>query len=162
MARYTVQMTFEALALREPIDKSIRLHGWAAALQLLGDDGMLAVSASKVVADSPSDAASLVTAAVMREWSKNQGPLKMLTWTAHRDRALVGGRSRAQGFGRGWDWDLFTWHPDDGDDGDDPGGSAGVREPRRPKPGPPSLHLAVDPPAEEAQLALEEPGQDVV
>jgi hypothetical protein len=157
MARYTVQMTFEALALHEPVDKTLRLHGWAAALQMLGDDGMLAVSASKVVADSPSDAASLVTAAVMREWSKNQGPLKMLTWTAHRDRALVGGASRAREFGRGWDWDLFRWHPDD-DEGD-PGGSAGVREPRRPKPGPPSLHLALDEPSD---TAVEEPGQDAV
>ena len=149
MARYTVQMTFEALALREPIDKTLRLHGWAAALQMLGDDGMLAVSASKVVADSPSDAADSVTAAVLGEWSKNQGPLKLLSWTAHRDRALVGGRSKARGSGRGWDWDLFTFRQDDGDDGD-PGGSAGVREPRRPKPGPPSLHLAIEEPGQDA------------
>jgi hypothetical protein len=140
MAKYTVQMTFEAPGLRGHVNKTFRLPGSEASMHLLGGDGMLAVSAAKVTAESPVDAAMAVMTAISSEWSKSQGPLKMLSWTANRDRVLVGGRSRAGGAGRGWDWDHFTHRPWD-DDGDDPGGSAGVREPRRPKSGPPSLHL---------------------
>jgi hypothetical protein len=73
-------------------------------------------------------------------WRKAQGALKIVSWTAHRERVLFGARRRSGlGGGHGWpgDSDGFT----DGGlgGGGDEGGSAGVREPRRPKSGPPSM-----------------------
>jgi hypothetical protein len=135
MARYTVHMTFEAPVLTAPLKITHRLPGRAASMQMLGADGLLAVSASRVSAESPADAAMIVVNAVRDRWHKGRGGLKMRTWTAHRERVLLGGR-RGGSSGRGGAW--F----DDG--GFDEGGSAGVREPRRPLPGPGSLHAEAD------------------
>jgi hypothetical protein len=131
MARFMVQMTFETPGLREPLRVTRRLPGHTSSMQCLGGDGMLAVSAANVQAESPADAAMIVVRAVNRQWMKSRGPLKMVSWRAHRKRVLLGGRGRNSS---GWPWS------DDGDEG----GSAGVREPRRPLPGPGSLHAAAD------------------
>jgi len=103
-------------------------------MRLLGAHGLLAVSASRVSAESPAEAAMAVVSAVHDRWHKRQGALVMRSWTAHRDRVLVGGR-------REFEAGTWDWNDDHGDDGD---GSAGVREPRRPLPGPGSLHAARD------------------
>ena len=133
MARYIVQMTFEAPDQRAGMRSTKRLSGRIGSLQLLGSDGFLAVSASRVSAESPTDAAMIVVKAVHDGWSKSRGPLNMRSWTAHRERALFGSRRGSGSWSGTWDWD-------DGDEG----GSAGVREPRRPLPGPGSLHAARD------------------
>jgi hypothetical protein len=131
MARYTVQMTFQAPGQRSGLRSTKRLPGRIGSMQLLSGDGLLAVSASRVSAESPADAAMVVVKAVQDSWPKRRGPLTMRSWTANRERALFGSR----GGGSGW---TGTW--DEGDEG----GSAGVREPRRPLPGPGSLHAARD------------------
>jgi hypothetical protein len=77
----------------------------------------------------------IVVRAVSERWPKGRGSLTMRSWTAHRERVLLGRR-----------FNSSSWNgsrPFDGDDGDE-GGSAGVREPRRPLPGPGSLHAAAD------------------
>ena len=135
MAKYTVQMTFATPGRREPLKVTRRLPGRAASMQLLGADGLLAVSASRVTAESAADAAMVVVRAVNAFWPKNRGPLTMRSWTAHRERVLLGGRGNRSGWSGGWPFD---------DGGGDEGGSAGVREPRRPLPGPGSLHAARD------------------
>jgi hypothetical protein len=135
MGRYLVQMTFETPGQREPLKLTCRLPGRAASMRLIGCDGLLAVSAARVSADSPADAAMLVVQAVNRQWPKSRGPLKMRSWTANRERVLLGSR-------RGSAWNASWPYNDSGDDGE--GGSAGVREPRRPLPGPGSLHAALD------------------
>jgi hypothetical protein len=140
MPRYTVQITFEAPGLVGPVLRAVhRLPGRGASMRLLGSDGTLAVSAI-AHGESPADAAMVVARELGRRWSKSKGPLRLLSWRAHRERALVGlGRgSVTRGtnlpWGEGWD-----------DGGDDEGGGlAGVREPRRPSPGPGSLHAARD------------------
>jgi hypothetical protein len=134
MARYMVQMTFETPNQHKPVRVTRRLPGHTSSMQCLGGDGMLAVSAANVLAESPADAAMIVMQAVNRQWTKSRGPLKMVSWRAHRKRVLLGGRGR-NGPASGW-WDQG--------DGGDEGGSAGVREPRRPLPGPGSLHAAAD------------------
>jgi hypothetical protein len=134
MARYVVQMTFEAPDQRSRLRSTHRLPGRIGSMQLIGGDGLLAVSASRVSAESPADAVMILRKAVQDRWLKSRGPLKMRSWTAHRERVLLGTR-------RGVSSTVSrTW---DGDDGDE-GGSAGVREPRRPLPGPGSLHAARD------------------
>ena len=134
MARYTVHMTFETPGQIAPVRVIQRLPGRAVSMELLGGEGSLAVAASQVVAESPAEAAMAVTAAVNRRWQKRQGPLKLRSWTANRERVLFGRRN-------GSTWNSSTWN-DDGDQG----GSAGVREPRRPLPGPGSMHAALDEP----------------
>ena len=145
MARYTVHMTFEVPGLPAPLKISQRLPGRVGSMRMLGADGLLAVQASRVQAESPADAAMIVVKSVNDRWYKGLGPLKMISWTAHRERVLAGFRGRRSGSvaGSGWDW------PDQGDDGD---GSAGVREPRRPLPGPGSLHAARDLPGPDRYL----------
>jgi hypothetical protein len=146
MARYTVQMTFEVPTLAAPLGSTHRLPGRAAWVRLLGADGMLAVSASRVQAESPAEAAMIVVKSVHDRWPKGRGPIKMLSWTAGRERVLTGVRRGSSGSGGPWpdDWHL-TFGSDDSDGGDDEsGGSAGVREPRRPLPGPGSMHAAVE------------------
>ena len=135
MGRYTVQMTFETPGRREPLKQTRRLPGRATSMQLIGCDGLLAVSASRVSAESPADAAMIVVQAVNRQWPKGRGPLKMRSWTANRERVLLGSRRSRSGWSATWPYD---------DDSGDEGGSAGVREPRRPLPGPGSLHAALD------------------
>jgi hypothetical protein len=135
MARYTVHMTFETPGRLAPLKSTHRLPGRAGSMRLLGSDGSLAVTAARVSAESPADAAMIVVRAVNDRWLKGNGALIMRSWTAHRERALLG--SRRGSSSSAWNG---TW-PDD-----DEGGSAGVREPRRPLPGPGSLHAALDPP----------------
>jgi hypothetical protein len=154
MARYTVQMTFEISALHQPLTSTRPLPGRAASIRLLGSNGLLAASASRVQAESPAEAAMIVVKSVHDRWPKSQGPIKMLSWTATRERVLVGARraGRSAGSGGPWPdgWDLtFGWDDGNDDRGDDEGGgSAGVREPRRPLPGPGSMHAAVDLPGQ--------------
>ncbi|HST82438.1 MAG TPA: hypothetical protein VLL08_11950 [Kineosporiaceae bacterium] len=134
MARYNVQMTFETPEQHSRLRSIKRLPGRIGSMHLLGGDGFLAVSASGVSAESPADAAMIVVKAVQGSWSKRRGRLTMRSWTAHRERVLFGSRRGSDSAWSGaWDWD-------DGDEG----GSAGVREPRRPLPGPGSLHAARD------------------
>ena len=135
MARYTVHMTFETPGQTKPVKITHRILGRVGSMQLLGGDGSLAVSASWVSAESPADAAMIVVRAVSQRWPKGRGSLTMRSWTAHRERVLLGGRGPRTG-----------WTRNDGD-GPDEGGSAGVREPRRPLPGPGSLHAELDLPA---------------
>ncbi|GLY13824.1 hypothetical protein LWF15_02020 [Kineosporia rhizophila] len=150
MARYAVLITFEAPGLRASFDRKHTLRrGVGSTIRMLAADGMLAVTASGVRADTPSEAAGLVTEEVGRAWAKTHGQLKMASWRADRERALVGGRRRrpesVQGDGP-WPGGWFGA----GDDPDE-GGSAGVREPRRPKPGPGSMSM-------QAELQPELPG----
>jgi hypothetical protein len=128
-----VHMTFDTPGQRAPLSITRRLHGRAASMQLIGSDGSLAVSAFRVSADSPADAAMVVVKAVNDYWQKTRGPLTMRSWTAHRERVLLGVRRGGTAWSAHRPWD-------DGDEG----GSAGVREPRRPPPGPGSLHAARD------------------
>src|SRR4051794_10812365 len=130
MAKYVVHMTFETPGLREPLRVTRRLPGRMSSMRCLGGDGVLAVSATDVTAESAADAAMIVVQTVSRTWTKSQGPLKMVAWQASRKRALFGSRN-GSGWGTGWP-------------NDDDGGSAGVREPRRPLPGPGSLYAARD------------------
>jgi hypothetical protein len=141
--RFTVQMTFEVPALTTAVRTTHRMPGRLASMNWLGSEGLLCVSASRVPAESASDAAMIVVTAVRAEWGKSAGPLKMRSWTSRRDRVLVGSRRR-RGRGRSSPMDAASrvWSWDDGDDDD--GGSAGVREPRRPLPGPGSLYAALE------------------
>jgi hypothetical protein len=125
MGRYTVHMTFETPGQIAPVKIVQRLPGRAASMELLGGAGSLAVAAAKVSAESPADAAQVVVQAVDRRWDKRRGPLTVRSWTASRERVLFGARNSS----------AWTGHRDD-----DEGGTAGVREPRRPLPGPGSLH----------------------
>ena len=136
MAKFTVQMTFETPLQRTPLRVTHRLPGRTTSLQILAADGTTAVTASGVRAQTPAEAAMVVVSAVNARWLKSRGPLTMCSWSAHRERVLVGRRGGATTIGRGSSW-LD-------DDGWDEGGSAGVREPRRPKPGPGSLQAARD------------------
>ena len=129
-------MTFETPGQTKPVKITHRILGRVGSMQLLGGDGSLAVSASWVSAESPADAAMIVVRAVSQRWPKGRGSLTMRSWTAHRERVLLGRRGPS---GSSWNGSR----PFDGDDGDE-GGSAGVREPRRPLPGPGSLHAAAD------------------
>jgi hypothetical protein len=134
-------MTFETPGQRAQLRVTEHIPGWVGSMRLLGGDGSLAVSAG-VRADSPSEAAMIVARAVYDRWPKQRGPVQLSSWTAHRARALFGRRSALP-------WDTI-WPFDDGGD---EGGSAGVREPRRPLPGPGSLHAARDlPDGRAAQL----------
>ena len=133
MARYTVHMTFETPGQRVPLRVNHRLPGRAASMRWLGGDGSLAVSASRVSAETPAEAAMIVVSAVQARWRKHLGTLQMRSWAAHRDRVLLGGRGPGS-----------VWISRNDSDGPDEGGSAGVREPRRPLPGPGSLHAALD------------------
>jgi hypothetical protein len=136
MAKYLVQMTFDAPGLTERLRTTSRLPGRASSIRMIGGEGTLAVTASRVVAQTPAEAALLVRATV-EERVTSAKPLVMRSWTAHRERVLVGGRGEhVVGLG------TFPW--DDGGDGGDQGGTAGVREPRRPRPGPGSLSAAAD------------------
>jgi hypothetical protein len=132
MARFTVQMTFETPGQLERFKSTQNLPGRAASIRLLGGDGSLAVTASRVMAESPAEAAMIVVQAVNARWSKRRGPLVMRSWRSHQERVLLG-RRRSGSAWTGW------WDSDEGE-----GGSAGVREPRRPLPGPGSLHAARD------------------
>ena len=141
MARYTVQITFKVAGLRRPVEKVVHgLPGRRPSVRLYGSEGMLAATGA-VHEDSPADAAMAVAREVGRQWSKADGPLQLVAWTAHRERALalLGRRERGVG-GTSLIWD----------DGDDPGeeGGAGVREPRRPLPGPGSMSAALDLPTD--------------
>jgi hypothetical protein len=146
MPKFTVQMTFEVPALTSTVHTTHRMPGRFASMKWLGSEGLLCVSASRVSAGSASDAAMIVVTAVRAEWGKSAGPLKLRSWTSHRDRVLVGPRRR-RGRGRSSPMDkasqAWNWSWDDNGDDDD-GGSAGVREPRRPLPGPGSLHAALE------------------
>ena len=133
MARFTVQMTFETPSQLASHTAMHRLPGRTATMRWLGSDGSLAVTAFRVQAESPAEAAMIVMKAVQSRWFKSRGPLQMRSWTARQDRVLIGGRRGASG----------SWSGRRDDDGDE-GGSAGVREPRRPLPGPGSLHAALD------------------
>jgi hypothetical protein len=146
MARYAVQITFEAPGLRSPVRSAHSLPGRGASIRLLGSDQFLAVSAT-VRAESATDAAMSVVKHVLDdEWPKGRGALKLRSWTAHRDRVLVGGPFRRASRRSG----LTRYHLDGGfDDDGGEGGLAGVREPRRPKPGPPSLSAAQPLPEQE-------------
>jgi hypothetical protein len=151
MAKYTVQITFEVSALRAPLKITHRLPGRAASMRWLAADRLLAVSASRVSADSPEAAALVVVKSVLDRWPKSQGPIKMLSWTAGRERVLVGARQGRSISGSAWPWldggfegGSWIYGRDDDRDDDDGGGSAGVREPRRPLPGPGSLYAARD------------------
>ena len=152
MARYTVLITFEAPGLKASFDRRLTLRrGVGSPIRMLAADGMLAVTASGVRADTPSEAAGQVTEKVAREWAKTHGQLKMASWRADRERVLVGGlRRRAQsvqGDGPGPD----GWFGEG--EGPDAGGSAGVREPRRPKPGPGSMSMQAELPGPEQHSA---------
>lgn len=133
MPRYTVQITFRAPGLRAPVEQVVHgLPGRAASVRLYGSEGMLAATGT-VHEESPAEAAMAVARAVGRQWSKAQGALQLVAWTAQRERVLaLGGRRRGGSSGRSLPWD------------DDEGGSAGVREPRRPLPGPGSIGAALD------------------
>ena len=147
MAKYTVLMTFEAPGLTAALDRRSTLRrGVASSIRLLASDGLLAVNAAGVRAETPSDAAVQIATEVGRRWDKSQGPLKVASWRADRERVRVGPRRRQTGYGQGpWPEGFLSsgsgdW-PDEGDSGD---GSAGVREPRRPKPGPGSMSMQAD------------------
>jgi len=149
MARYTVLMTFETPGLRASFERKHSLRGPASSIRMLASEGRLAVTAAGVRSDSPADAALKVATEVGRFWAKTDGPLKVASWRADRERVLIGGRRRRgdvafgtspwpEGFppgSSGWPGD------DEGDAGD---GSAGVREPRRPKPGPGSMSMEAE------------------
>ncbi len=133
MARYKVLMTFEAPGLTAALERRHSAPG--ATIRLLASDGRLAVSATGVRADTPSEAAVRVTEELGRIWGKSAGPLKMASWRAERERVLAGmiGARRSAVTGQG------PWP-----DGFGEGGTAGVREPRRPKPGPGSMSMRAD------------------
>jgi hypothetical protein len=143
MPRYTVQITFEAPALRGEINSSHSLPGLGAHLQLLASGGLLAVSAV-VRADSAADAAMTVATEVGRRWSKTDGALKLLAWKAYRERVFAGRSASQAGGGGGLLFSSDEWFPHDDNGDDELGGTAGVREPRRPTPGPGSLSAALE------------------
>jgi hypothetical protein len=130
MAKFTVLVTFAAPGVSTPFHVTHRLPGRAASLRMLGSDGFVAVTAVRVSAESPTDAAMAVMKLVDDGWSKSRGQLSLRSWRAHRERVLAGRRGRSDS----------GWWADDGD-GD---GTAGVREPRRPLPGPGSLHAELE------------------
>lgn len=148
MAKYTVLMTFEVPGLSAAFEqKPTQRRG----IRLLASDGMLAVTAAGVRAETASEAAMQVTTEVGRLWGKQSGPLKLASWRADRERVLIGARrsrpDSVQGHGP-WP-DGFPgsasgdWPDEEG------GGSAGVREPRRPKPGPGSMSMEAELPGPE-------------
>jgi hypothetical protein len=147
MSRYHVQITFEAPGLRSSMmQKTHSLPGRGASMRMYGSEGMLAVSAV-VHAESPADAAMAVTREVGKHWTKAAGPLRLISWRAHRERSLAGlGRRGSGSWGASLPWDGGSGPDDEG------GGLAGVREPRRPLPGPGSLHAALDLPGPETPL----------
>src|SRR3954468_18561752 len=103
MARYTVQMTFETPGLPTPISATHRLTGRASSMRLLGAHGVLAVSASRVSARTPAEAAMAVVAAVHDRWPKSQGALVARSWSAHPERVLAGAR-------RGYHREIQFWN----------------------------------------------------
>jgi hypothetical protein len=137
MATYQVMMTLEVPQLRLPRTWEIELPGRRAHLRVYGSAGRLAVNAT-VREEAPGDAAIVVAQAVMGEWKKSDGPIKVLKWTAHRSRVFAGLGRHPESFTsshRPWGWHEGP---------DDEGGSAGVREPRRPLPGPGSMSAALE------------------
>jgi hypothetical protein len=139
MAAYQVMMTFEVPQLRSPREWEIRLPRFQRHLRIYGANGLLSVTGT-VREDSPADAAITVATVIMRQWDKSEGPIKVASWTAHRERAFAGvgrrsGGVSSEGLGLRRLWD---------DEGPDEGGSAGVREPRRPLPGPGSMSAALE------------------
>lgn len=140
MARYVVHMTFEVAAqsgsYRGAGLRSGILPG-RGSIRFIAGHGTLAVTAI-VRAESPVDAASDVATRARVEWMRHgTGPICMVSWRAHRERAFAGlGRGRGSS-GSGWP---------DGGPPDDGGDLAGVREPRRPNPSPGTLSATVDVP----------------
>lgn len=138
MARFSVQMTFEAPAQRTPSPQQVTiLLPRGGTVRYVVGDGTIAVTAV-VRADCAPDAAMRLCRAVEREESmRGRGPVRLASWTAMRSVPVLAGRGRRRqrftGGGFGWD---------DGD-GD---GTAGVREPRRPNPSPGTMSAALDEP----------------
>ncbi len=131
MATYQVMMTLEVPQLRLPRAWEITLPAARGRLRIYAEAGRLAVTAA-VREESPADAAIVVAGAVVNQWDKSDGPIKVVSWTAHRDRAFAGiGRRRSPV--------TSSRLRGDREGPDDEGGSAGVREPRRPLPGPGSM-----------------------
>ncbi len=143
MARYVVNMTFEVAA-------GSGRHGGAGlragvlpgrgSIRYIAGGGTLAVTAV-VRSESAVDAALDVADRARAQWTRDgSGPIRMVSWTAHRERALAGLGRRRGPSGSSW---LDDGPPDEG------GGLAGVREPRRPNPPPSTLSAARDVPRRE-------------
>ena len=144
MARFTVQMTFDAPALTPPSRSgTLARLPRAGSIRYVAGDGMVAVT-GVLRADTATEAAAEVRVALERRaGALGLGAVRPLSWTATRSvPALAGLRRR-----RGVEW----WHESDGGGGeDDGGGTAGVREPRRPKPSPGTLSAEAELPHEPA------------
>jgi hypothetical protein len=148
MARFTVQMTFDAPTLAPPGRGGtiVRLPR-SGDVRYVAGDGMVAVTAV-LRADTATEAARDVEDAVRRRAGQlGFGPLRTLSWTATRSVPVLAGLRRR----RGVEWSAADdgtgrW-PDDGEDGED-GGTAGVREPRRPKPSPGAMSAELEIPHE--------------
>jgi hypothetical protein len=141
MARFTVQMTFEAPAVTSPaIDGTVVRLPRSGSVRYLACDGLVAVTAV-LRADTATEAAREVENIVERRAAAlGFGKVRAQSWTAHRSVPALAGLRRGRG---GTEWWLR------GEDGDD-GGTAGVREPRRPKPSPGTMSAARDLPHEPA------------
>lgn len=147
MPKYTVSMTFEVPGLTAPLDQRYPLRGMASSLHLLAADGLLAVTAAGIRAETAAEASMQVTTEVKHRWARANGVLRVVSWRATPERVLFGRRGRGAGFGPGPTSDGPTSPGPKGDGPDDDGrddGSAGVREPRRPRPGPGSMSMQAD------------------
>jgi hypothetical protein len=140
MSRYTVHMTFQAPAQRGPYGGDRLAEGRLATgrgtVRYVAADGTLAVVGS-VRGESPVDAARIVQRKAEADWVIfGVGPVRMVNWSATRERVLVGTRGGS----------TTRWSAGPGGPPDD-GGLAGVREPRRPRTPPGTTSAALDPPA---------------
>lgn len=147
MAIYTVHLTFRAPGLHGRFEWRRPMLG-RQSIHLNGAHGALVATVVVNSADGPGFAGLRATELVLREWRDHGagGPLERLSWRAERQRAIAGllGRRRRGGGG----WGAGAWGgPDSGPpEGPDDGGLAGVREPRRPRPAPPSLSMSLPEP----------------
>jgi hypothetical protein len=140
MARFTVQMTFEAPALPARPSAGTLARPRSGSARYVAGDGMVAVTAV-LRADTATEAAREIEDLVERRAAAlGFGKVRVLSWTATRSVPVLAGRRRAGG--------VESWLREDGEDGDD--GTAGVREPRRPKPSPGTMSAALDLPHDPA------------